>query len=173
MRNIIEMLKVEHLAIKKYINNITPQNRYDTFIGIKDFIFNVHAMIEDMVFFPRMMAYLRMPEDLTETIRRISSDHKLLETLSENLLKWKSEGREELIDSRLDLFFETLVEHCEREEMDVFGREEVFEYPESYEVNSEAWEIVRRYGVARYESYVGVSDDFLINVLKLSTPFVK
>lgn len=173
MRNIIEMLKVEHLAIKKYINNITPQNRYQTFMDLKDFVFSVHAMTEDMVFFPRMLAYLRMPEDLTETIKRISNDHKLLETLAENLMKWKEEGREDLIDSRIELFFETLIEHNEKEEMEIFSREEVFEYPESYEVNSEAWEIVRRYGVAKYEKYVGVSDDFLINVLKLSTPFVK
>ncbi len=173
MRNIIEMLKVEHLAIKKYISNLTPENRYETFLGLKDFVFNVHAMTEDMVFFPRMLAYLRMPEDLTENIKRISSDHKLLETLAQNLVKWKSQGREDLIDSRIELFFETLMEHNQKEETDVFSREEVYEYPESYEVNSEAWEIVKRYGVAKYESYVGVSDDFLINVLKLSTPFVK
>ena len=120
-----------------------------------------------------MLAYLRMPEDLTENIKRISGDHKLLETLAQNLIKWKSQGREDLIDSRIELFFETLMEHNQKEETDVFSREEVYEYPESYEVNSEAWEIVTRYGVAKYESHVGVSDDFLINVLKLSTPFVK
>ncbi|AKA49187.1 hypothetical protein IX51_08825 [uncultured archaeon] len=173
MRNIIEMLKIEHLAIKKYINNITPENRYETFLGLKDFVFNVHAMTEDMIFFPRMLAYLRMPDDLQESIKRISADHKLLETLALNLIKWKSQGRDDLIDTRIELFFETLLEHNQKEETEIFNREEVYEYPESYEVNSEVWDIVRRYGVARYEKYVGVSDDFLINALKLSTPFVK
>lgn len=173
MINVIEMLRTEHLAIRTYISKITPENKYQTFIGLKDFVFNMHAMTEDMVFFPRMLAYLRMPDDLLEDIKRISADHKLLETLATNLVRWKAAGREDLVDSRIDLFFDTLMEHNLKEEQVVFNREEIYEYPTSYEVNVEIWDIVKRFGVGRYESYVGVSDDFLINILKLSTPFVK
>lgn len=173
MINVIEMLKTEHLAIRTQVNRITPDNRYDIFLGLRDFVFNMHAMTEDMIFFPRMLAYLRMPDDLVETIRRISADHKLLEKLSENLMKWKSEGRNDMVESRIGLFFETLLEHNRKEEEEIFSRDEVYEYPKSYEVNIEIWDIVRKFGVSRYEQYVGVSDDFLINILKLSTPFVK
>lgn len=173
MNNVIEMLKTEHLAIRTKINKITPENKYESFLELRDFVFNVHAMTEDLVFFPRMLAYLRMPDDLVETIRRISADHKLLEKLSDNLIKWKAERRDDLIESRIDLFFETLYEHNQKEEEEIFSRDEIYEYPKSYEVNLEIWEIVRKYGVSKYERYVGVSDDFLINTLKLSTPFVK
>lgn len=173
MINVIEMLKTEHLAIRTYINKLTPENKYETFLGLRDFVFNVHVMTEDMVFFPRMLAYLRMPDDLVETIRRISADHKLLENLSDNLVKWKAEGRNDIVESRIDLFFETLAEHNRKEEEEIFSRDEIYEYPKSYEVNLEIWDIVRKFGVSRYETYVGVSDDFLINILNLSTPFVK
>ncbi len=140
---------------------------------LSEFVFKMHAITEDSIFFPRVMAFRRMPDEITGIIKRLSADHLLLEKLHTNMIDWKLHGRDQLYQDRVGLFLETLVEHNMKEEEEVFSRDEVLEYPESLEADQEVWDAVKKYGVTRYEDFVGVSDSFLSTKLKLRTPFVK
>ncbi len=173
MKNILEMLRAEHIALKQRVSNATSYEVYESFSEIKEFLFKVHIMTEDLILFPRLLAYRRMPEDLVEKVRRMSADHRLLERLADNLVDWRIHGKEKLFTERSQLFFDTLIQHNNKEDLQIFSREEVSDYPESFEADLEVWEIVKKYGVQKYEEFVKVSDDFLANVLRLRTPFVK
>lgn len=173
MKNVIEMLRAEHVAIKQHVKGIDSSNMYDQFLKLKDFLFKVHSMTEDLIFFPRIVSYRRMPEDIIVMVRRLEADHKLLDKLATNIVDWHANGREKLVEDRLKLFFETLLEHNRLEESEIFSRSEVLEYPESLEADTEIWDVVKKYGVSRYEDYVGVSDEYLSSTLRLRTPFVK
>lgn len=173
MKNVIEMLHAEHVAIFNHVKGINLSSQYEAFLSLKDFLFRMHAMTEDLIFFPRIISYRRMPEDIIEMVKRLEADHKLLDKLASNILSWKKNGKEKLVEDRLKLFFDTVIEHNRLEESDIFSRSEVQEYPESLEADTEIWEIMKKFGVSRYEEYVGVSDEFLSSTLRLRTPFVK
>ena len=91
--NIIEQLMVEHAALRlhfRYARETNPDKIYE----MEDFIRNCHAKIEDEVVFPKLKVSLDSPSNakLTQVILRLEADHKLIDTMGDQITQ-NSSGR--------------------------------------------------------------------------------
>lgn len=172
MRNVIEMLRLEHEAMENHSRNLTPENSEEIFASTLDFLFNVHMTVEEEVLFPAIEREVHMGDEIMEGVRKISHEHRLLRNVSAKLTALIPDDRDQFY-KRLPVFFNTLVRHNREEEELLFNAGEVSGMPESYSSDAAVWKIVRKYGVTKYQLYTGTSDSFLASRLRLSIPFIK
>ena len=110
------MLMVEHSGIRIIAGNNILEKSSVELIDFNQFLLNVHINIEENIVFPALKGN---NETVVKLVDRLIADHKLLETLFNNLYKWKV-SENPLFEVRLPLFYKTLTEHNALEENDVF-----------------------------------------------------
>lgn len=116
--DLAELLMFEHAVIRIKSELIGSDN--SSFGEMNRFVLKWHANIEDEIFFPTLREQFSENNELVSDVKRIGADHKLIQTLGENLEKWKSEGKEERFRERLDLYVKLLREHNDLEEEALF-----------------------------------------------------
>ncbi len=114
----VELLMVEHSGIRIIAYNNTLEKSSSELIDFNKFLLNIHVNIEENVVFPLIKENNNSTSKLIDSL---VSDHKLIETLFNNLYKWKL-SENPLFEKRLPLFYKTLTEHNSKEEDLVFPR---------------------------------------------------
>ncbi len=118
----IDLLLYEHSALR--VLKAEWENGYQRldFKRINDFVVNHHAVIEDAYVFPKIKASNSSDVELIKNIDRISADHKLIETLGNNIVNWINSNDADMLKRRMPLYWKTLYDHNLLEEKTVFFR---------------------------------------------------
>ncbi|MEM0097155.1 MAG: hemerythrin domain-containing protein [Conexivisphaerales archaeon] len=118
----IDLLLYEHSALR--VLKFEWESGYQRigFKNINDFVINHHARVEDLYVFPKIKVSNPDDADLAKNIDRISADHKLIETLGNNIVKWIDNNDTDMIERRIPVYWKILAEHNMSEEKTIFYR---------------------------------------------------
>ncbi len=117
-----EFLMMEHSDIRIIINT-DFLHEIDNFKTFTDFLVSDHINIEEKIYFPVILDKdWDDIEQFKKNVERVKNDHKLLETLAGNMINWKKNGKDDLFNLRLPLFYKTLEYHNNFEEDFIFSR---------------------------------------------------
>ncbi len=156
MADIVEILMLEHLAIRNISRCRKPEEA--TFYEFNAYLKNCHIEIEEKIVFPLILSYARDNAQASfPRIEQIRADHRLIETLADNLAKWKESGNMQLYEERLPLYFRLLVEHNRSEDEIVFPLWSSADHRDAKIGASEALNIIETFGKDRYLSITGLS----------------
>lgn len=159
MADLAEILMIEHLVIRR--SRWITVSPYDPekFTAFLSYVKNCHVEIEEKVCFPLLEAY-PFPDsaDFAPMVRRIQADHKLIQTLGTNIIKWEESGKTELVALRLPLFYRTLVDHNLSEDSDLFPRWNLMDNREIKNTVSDALSIISSFGKKEYMLATGLSN---------------
>lgn len=147
----VELLIVEHLQCKAFrkLQDVSPD--FERFREFHEFLLNVHIEVEEKIVFPAL--YEPLWDDSKEyraTINLVSADHKLLDKLAQNLVKWKEGGKEELYSERMPLYSRLLIEHNEKEESDIFSRWKKLDSSIYKSASKEINNVISSFGIENY-----------------------
>lgn len=155
--DLAELLMVEHSGIRIVAENNLLQNTDAELIDFNKFLLNIHVKIEESIVFPLLK---ENNKDMTIPIDRLTADHKLIETLFNNLYKWKI-SENPLFELRLPLFYKTLTEHNSLEERSIFPLWKNIDKEEKIISMKNAHEIIDSNDVDNYIKQTGVSKEML------------
>lgn len=156
MMNVIEVLETDHIAIRLINKCIGIEIDPGSFKTFHDFVVNLHAKIEDEILFPTMNRTFSSDEDILYIIDRISKDHKLLETLGNNIIKYGEEGNIDLYKKRLERYFIILVDHNNSEEKLLFPLYRDINREMREKADKAALEIINEYGYHKCTSIIRI-----------------
>ncbi len=120
MADAIEILMMEHQSIR-HISKYLKQDSLPGFSEFHEYLRSVHIEIEEKIVFP--VIYENIPDtriDVRRQIDQIKSDHKLIQTLAGNIVKWMEGQNTDLVSERFPLYFRLLKEHNLNEDRLVF-----------------------------------------------------
>lgn len=159
MADLAEILMTEHLAIRHLRKSFTVTEDIDLFRDFHLYVKECHIEIEEKLLFPVLEAHnWEDSDEFSFKAEQIKADHRLLETLSENLLKWHEKGSTITFGQRFPLYFKLLVEHNSREEDYVFPRWAGITEDELKGTVKEAENIIKSFGKTEYLNITGMSE---------------
>lgn len=157
--DLAELLMFEHAVIRVRSEHIEFEG--PSFEDMNRFVLKWHASIEDEVLFPILREHFSSRSAIVSDIDRISADHKLIQTLGENLEKWKKEGNEELFNERISLYVRLIREHNDKEEESIFHLWKEISEATRKETMSRAIEAFKSGALEWYTGYTGISQRML------------
>ena len=150
----VELLMMDHSALR-----IKSEDReIINMMEFRIFLMDIHVGIEEKVVFPELV--LLGNSETKKTIDSLIADHKLLDKLYSNLIKWKS-GENPLYEQRIPLFYQTLTFHNSQEEKLVFPLWKNLEPEVAKNDIKTALEIINASGVDTYMKETGISADMI------------
>lgn len=159
MADLAELLSVEHIAIRHIRRSLENGDSVETFGEFHRYLKECHVEIEEKILFPILKAYVWTDsQEFVSKADRILADHKLIDTLHANLIKWYTSGDLETYHERLPLYFKLLLEHNEREEEIVFPRWDRLPADEIIGTVREAENIIESFGMKKYMEMVGLRE---------------
>src|SRR5437899_2570515 len=104
--NVIELLMTEHVSLRIHFQCARKTANWDSIYEIEDFVRNLHAWIEDEVVFPRLQKeFFRTSNDeKLKLLSRIESDHKLIDTIGDQIKLKTTQGDNESLRKRTLLY---------------------------------------------------------------------
>ncbi len=93
---------------------------------------------------------------MVKNIDRISADHKLIETLGNNIVKWINGNDEDMLKRRIPVYWKILSEHNMSEEKTIFYR-----LNDSLESIDGILESITSFGIDEYIKITGISSPML------------
>ena len=167
MADLAELLMMEHASIRVISFSSHGMDSLDNFVVFNNYLKNVHIDVEEKILFPLVVDFdWADRKEFEATVNRIKSDHRLIETLAENLIKWKESGKEELIALRLPLFYKTLTDHNNSEEGQIFPRWVYLDSENTRSALREALSVIESNSEELYEKVTGISHDLLDYIRK-------
>jgi len=148
---------VEHSGIRIIAYNNTLEKSSSELIDFNKFLLNIHVNIEENVVFPLIK---ENNNSTSKLINSLISDHKLIETLFDNLYKWKL-SENPLFELRLPLFYKTLTEHNSKEEDLVFPLWKNINNEEKNNAMKNAHEIILSNDIENYVKETGISQKMM------------
>ncbi len=148
---------VEHSGIRIIADNNILEKNSAELIDFNQFLLNIHVNIEENIVFP---ALKENNENAVKLVDRLIADHKLLETLFNNLYKWKV-SENPLFEVRLPLFYKTLTDHNSLEESDVFPLWKNIDSEEKKISMKNAHEIILSNNIENYIKETGISEKMM------------
>ena len=94
------------------------------------------------------------------------ADHRLLETLATNIIKWKNEENSEILKNRVPMFFRLLQDHNNSEEDSLFTHWKNIESDVKKKTVTEVGNIIENFGLGAYSRVTGISRDFFSYVFR-------
>ncbi|WP_297216378.1 hemerythrin domain-containing protein [Thermoplasma sp.] len=162
MADLSELLMVEHSAIRLLAKVSYGKESLDIFEDFNDYLVKDHVEVEERILFPAITDFeWEDRKEFEKTVNRIKADHKLIETLADNLIKWKRSGDEDLFKLRLPLFYKTLTEHNLSEEDQIFPRWKRIDDEVRDITLREALDLIEETGIERYSRNTGISKEFI------------
>ncbi|WP_287960270.1 hemerythrin domain-containing protein [Acidiplasma sp.] len=155
--DLAELLMVDHSSIRIIADNNLLQNTAAELIDFNKFLLNIHVNIEESIVFPLLK---ENNKEISKLIDRLTADHKLIETLFNNLYKWKVND-DPLFSVRLPLFYKTLKDHNCREESDVFPYWRNIDNDGRNTAMKNAHEIIESSDISNYIKETGISEKML------------
>ncbi len=155
----VELLMIEHLQCKSMKDLQEKSGDYDRFVNFHEFLLNVHIVVEEKVVFPSLSSPLwDDSRNYKEKIKQIAADHKLLDKLAQNLIRWKDGGNEELYNTRMPLYYSLLTEHNGREEAELFHRWRSLDESVYKSTSREIYNIISSFGIDKYRQAMNFSE---------------
>ena len=165
--DVVEVLMTEHTAIRNISGNLMIDSDSSDFQLFVEYLKKCHIEIEEKVFVPVMkQVYNGENADLIKNIDRIMADHKLLETLATNIIKWKNEENSEILKNRVPMFFRLLQDHNNSEEDSLFAYWKNIESEVKKNTVTEVGNIIESFGLNAYSGVTGISRDFFSYVFR-------
>ena len=150
----VELLMMEHSALRIR----SERNEFVNIMEFRIFLMDIHVSVEEKVVFPELVAL--GDSETKKTVESLIADHKLLDKLYSNLIKWKS-GENPLYEQRIPLFYQTLTFHNSQEEKLVFPLWKSLEPEKAREDVKSALEIIRSAGIDIYKKETGISTEMI------------
>jgi Uncharacterized conserved protein len=155
----VELLMIEHMQCKSVRETQLDHPDFEKFQKFHTFLKNVHIEVEEKVVFPDLVEPLwDDSKSFSETVRRTASDHKLLDTLAKNMIKWNESEQQERYLERLPLYYKLLVEHNEKEESDLFVRWKNVDKRVYTEASREILNIIEDFGIEKYRMTMNLTE---------------
>jgi len=151
-----ELLMMEHAALRTRLNELLQTQSIELFQKVNRFVLECHAKIEDEVFFP----LLHFDAQISQNLRKLEADHKLISTLSSNMIEWIKEGKRELFQRRIETYAKTVLEHNLQEEKLVFPYWKRVSKNDAKEALEKAKKIIEKFGKREYLEFTGISKNF-------------
>ncbi len=148
---------VEHSGIRIIADNNILEKSSAELIDFNQFLLNIHVNIEESIVFPVLK---ENNETVVKLVDRLIADHKLLETLFNNLYKWKV-SENSLFEVRLPLFYKTLTDHNSLEENEVFPLWRDIGDEEKTISMKNAHEIILSNNIENYIKETGISEKMM------------
>jgi hemerythrin superfamily protein len=150
----VELLMIDHSAIRIR----AEKNEFVDMMEFRGFLMDIHVAIEEKVVFPELASL--GDNETKKTIDSLIADHKLLDKLYSNLMKWKA-GQNPLYEQRVPLFYQTLTFHNSQEEKLVFPLWKNLEMERAKADKKSALEIIESSGLNAYMKETGISDEMI------------
>ena len=150
----VELLMMEHSALRIR----SERNEFVNIMEFRIFLMDIHVSVEEKVVFPELVAL--GDSETKKTVESLIADHKLLDKLYSNLIKWKSGGNP-LYEQRIPLFYQTLTFHNSQEEKLVFPLWKSLEPEKAREDVKSALEIIGSAGIDIYKKETGISTEMI------------
>lgn len=159
MTDLAEILIMEHLAIRNSRWVVDKPYDSEAFTRFHSYVRTCHIEVEEKICFPILESY-SFPDakQFRERAERIKADHKLIDTLALNIIRWGESGNVHLISERIPLFFRLLVDHNASEETDLFPRWNSIDSLEMKSSVGDARSIIESFGVKEYMTAVGINE---------------
>ena len=150
----VELLMMEHSALRIR----SERNEFVNIMEFRIFLMDIHVSVEEKVVFPELVAL--GDSETKKTVESLIADHKLLDKLYSNLIKWKS-GENPLYEQRIPLFYQTLTFHNSQEEKLVFPLWKSLEPEKAREDVKSSLEIIGSAGIDIYKKETGISTEMI------------
>lgn len=158
MADLAEVLQTEHLAIRHIKKAFEREVAIAEFQDFDRYLKDCHIEIEEKLLFPILKASdWEDSGEFNATADRIVKDHRLIGTLSDNLMRWYNEGDLHLFSERFQLYFRLLLDHNNSEEELIFPRWAFLPEESLEEAMIEARNIIESYGKTSYLELTGLS----------------
>lgn len=160
--NIIEQLMVDHAALRLHFSFIR-ESSYDSIYELEEFVRKCHARIEDEIIFPKMRMWLTPPHDaeLIQAISRLEADHKLIDTIGDQIKMRTTQGDLDMVKKRAMLYMSTVESHNSSEESLIFQHWNPKGFEEDREAALQAKKMIQEFGLNRYFRITGMSEKLL------------
>jgi hemerythrin superfamily protein len=149
-----ELLMVEHAALRIRLHELLETQSQELFQKANRFVLECHAKVEDEVFFPVLYS------QISESLKKLEADHKLILTLSSSLLNFVKQGKEELFRKRVKTYVTTVLEHNQQEEILVFPYWKSVSNDTAKSALEHVKRIIQAFGVDEYLEFTGMSKQF-------------
>ena len=150
----VELLMIDHSALRIR----SEKNDFIDMMGFRAFLMDIHVAIEEKVVFPELV--LLGDNEAKKTVDSLIADHKLLDKLYSNLVKWKADENP-LYEQRIPLFYQTLTFHNSQEEKLVFPLWKKLEPEKTRNDMKASLEIIESSGLNVYMKETGVSPEMI------------
>ncbi len=141
--DLLDVLLHEHAAIRIWAQapRPWPVQQLEEFSW---FVIQCHAtQLEDEILFPLLRSRMAGREEFLRNLSRIAADHRLLATLSGNVIRYGKEGAD-VYQRRTDDFFRLLQFHNDSEEELIFGSWKGLPAEDRDDASARAAESIRR-----------------------------
>ncbi|MDG6928224.1 MAG: hemerythrin domain-containing protein [Nitrososphaerota archaeon] len=152
----VDLLLYEHSALRVLKSEWEGGYQRVDFKTLNDFVVNHHARVEDIYVFPMIKASNPDDLDLAKSVDRISADHKLIETLGSNIVKWINSNDIDMLKRRIPVYWKILSEHNMTEEKAVFYR-----LKGTLDSVNGIVESIKSFGIDEYIKITGISSSML------------
>lgn len=155
---------MEHAALRLHFRFARETNS-DRIYEVEEFVRNCHAKTEDEIVFPKLMGSLASPGDekLKQVLLRLEADHKLIDTIGDQIKVRTAQGDLDALRKRILLYMNTVESHNSSEESLIFQHWNATDSDEQ-EVVSKARKIIEEFGLNRYLIITGISEKLLDSV---------
>jgi hemerythrin superfamily protein len=159
MADLAEVLIIDNLTIKRFGETFNVKGEAGDFINFHNFLKNCHMQMEEKVLYPNLRKGNWTDERwLFRKMEQFEGDHKMIDSLGQDIIKWYGEGDMEMLRDHLPLYFKILKDHGNSEESYVFSRWKLLPEAERTDTMKDAMRIVNNFGRKRYAGLTDLSD---------------
>lgn len=153
---------VDHAALRLHFRFIRETN-YESVYEFEEFVTKCHARIEDEVVFPKMKASFTSPRNnsVMQLLSRLEADHKLIDTIGNQIKSRTVEGELEMLRRRVQLYISTVESHNSSEESLLFQYWDPKTSEKGRLAATGARAIIQEFGLNRYFRITGISEKLL------------
>lgn len=154
---------VEHASLRLRFRVMREDQNFDSIYALEEFIRSCHAKVEDEIVFPVLRDLLLSQgkqQIVQDVLRRLEADHRLIETIGDQIKLRTVQGDSETLTKRISLYCTTVETHNAAEETQIFP----YWNPginQEKEVASNAIKIMNLFGMNRYFETTGISQELL------------
>jgi len=152
--NSVELLMMEHAALRLHFRFARNANS-DSIYEVEEFVRKCHARVEDEVIFPILRESGN--EKLEKVLSRLEADHKLIDTIGDQIKTRTAQGDGETLRKRVLLYMSTVESHNSSEESLIFQ----YWKAEEQDAASKARKIIEEFGLNGYFAITGISEKLL------------
>jgi hemerythrin superfamily protein len=154
---------VEHASLRLRFRVMKEIQNYNSIYAIEEFVRSCHAKVEDDVVFPMLRLILESQGKqavITNFLNRLGADHRLIDTIGEQIRLRTIEGKSDILEKRILLYCSTVETHNTSEETQIFSYW-IPDAAQEQDAVKRALKIIREFGISRYYDIMGFSEELM------------